>query len=270
MMFTIATFYHFFDFANFEAKRSPLKNQLIKLGIKGSLLIAPEGINATLAGTREAIDSFMAQLEKLVGEKIERKESLSDTQPFARTKVRLKREVISLGEKLPPKRKHGTYVEARDWNALIADPDTMVIDTRNSYEIHLGTFAGAINPDIRTFKELPDFVRKTIDPKTHKKIATFCTGGIRCEKFSSWLLEQGFENVYQLKGGILKYIEDTPKDASRWQGECYVFDERVAVGHDLAPSQTASMCKACGHALTPEDRENAAYVEGKACGFCRG
>jgi len=268
-MFIIATFYHFFDFPDFAAKRPELSTLLAELNIKGSLLIASEGINGTLAGTREAIDHFLAYLKKdIVHGEFGHKESLCDYQPFKRAKVRLKKEVISLGEPVSPRRKTGQYVDARDWNQLLSDRDVTVIDTRNSYEVHLGTFEGAVDPDIRTFKQLPAFVKKTLAPKRHKKIATFCTGGIRCEKFSSWLIEQGFPEVYQLKGGILKYLEEIPETQSKWRGECYVFDERVAVGHGLAPSKTAVMCPACGHALTPEDREHPLYRENEFCPRC--
>lgn len=268
-MVTIAAFYHFFDFPNFADTRAPLLAELKRLEIKGSLLIASEGINGTLAGSREAIDTFLAYLKQhIVQGDFTHKESHADRQPFGRAKVRLKKEVISLGESVSPTRRTGRYVEPDQWNALIADPNTVVIDARNSYEVHLGTFDHAIDPGTRNFKQLPAFVKKTLDPAQHKKIATFCTGGIRCEKFSSWLLEQGFEEVYQLKGGILKYLEDVPPQDSAWQGECYVFDERVAVGHGLTPSTTASMCPACGHALTPQDRLHSLYIEAVACPYC--
>jgi UPF0176 protein len=268
MSFVVATFYHFFDFKDFALQQQPLKCELTRLGIKGSLLIAHEGMNATLSGTREAIDEFMSYLQiHVVGDAIERKESFHSAQPFKRTKVRLKKETISLGEPLRT-RDSGTYVAPREWNALIADPDTIVLDTRNDYEVHLGSFKGAVNPGIRTFKELPDFVRRRLNDGRDQKIATFCTGGIRCEKFTSWLLDQGFSKVYHLKGGILKYLEDVPQEESLWEGECYVFDERVAVGHGLVPSRTASMCRACGHALTPQDRASPAFIAGEQCPFC--
>lgn len=273
MSFVVATFYHFFDFAGYAAAQQPLLDKLKSLGIKGSLLIAHEGVNGTLAGTREAIDEFLAYLSRnIIKAPLEHKESFYERQPFARTKVRLKKEIIGLGEPVAPQfgkaPKTGTYVSAQDWNAVITDPDTIVLDTRNDYEVHLGTFERAIDPDIHIFKELPEFVRHNLDPAKHKKIATFCTGGIRCEKFSSWLLDQGFETVYQLKGGILKYLEDVPAENSKWNGECYVFDDRVAVGHGLAASQTATICTACGHALTPEDRQHPDYIEATCCPYC--
>jgi UPF0176 protein len=269
-MFIIATFYHFFDFPDFAAARQPLMAELKQLDIKGSLLTAAEGINGTLSGTREAIDSMLGYIKKHFSIEFDHKESMCDRQPFARAKVRLKKEVISLG--VPPplggRLGGGRNVTPKEWNKLIVDPEVIVIDARNSYEVHLGTFEGAIDPGIRTFKELPAYIKKNMAGAPRPKIATFCTGGIRCEKFSSWLLEQGFKDVYQLKGGILKYLEEIPPNESKWTGECYVFDERVAVGHGLVPSLTATMCPACGHALKSEDKNHSLYIEGVRCGFC--
>ncbi len=268
MPYIVATFYHFFDFPDFAQKRQGLKELLAAHDIKGSLLIAAEGINGTLSGTRESIDAVLDYLEKeIIGGEFEHKESTHDKQPFGRAKVRLKKETISLGE--PVALEHaGQYIEPKDWNALIADPDTIVLDARNRYETHLGTFARAIDPKIKTFKELPAFIKKNLADAGRQNIAAFCTGGIRCEKLTAWMKQQGYENVYHLKGGILKYLEEIPAEKSLWQGECYVFDERVAVGHGLTPSKTASMCKACGHALTEEDRKDSLYIEGKRCRFC--
>lgn len=269
MTFVVATFYHFFDFPGFANERKPLLDVLKTHNIKGSLLIAAEGINGTLSGRRGDIDTVLAYLKStIVKGEFEHKESLCGTQPFGRAKVRIKKEVISLGAPVSVHHRTGRYVDTRDWNALIADPQVIVLDARNRYEVHLGTFERAIDPCTKNFKQLPGFVHKTLDPKQHKKIATFCTGGIRCEKFSSWLLDQGFEEVFQLKGGILKYLEDIPQAQSKWRGECYVFDERVAVGHGLTPSSTASMCPGCGHALMPKDREHPLYIENKSCCFC--
>lgn len=267
-MFVIAAFYHFFDFPQFAEHRYPLQDEMKRLGIRGSVLVAPEGINGTIAGTREAIDSVLGYMRThLVGDSFEHKESIAEFQPFSRAKVRLKKELISLGPYVAPTRV-GTYVDPKDWNALIQDPDTIVLDTRNTYETHVGTFENAIDPRIANFKQLPEFVIKKLEGVKDKKIATFCTGGIRCEKFTAWMRDQGFENVYHLKGGILKYLEEIPPEESKWQGECYVFDHRVAVGHGLAASQTASMCIACGHALLPEDREDTRYVKDVSCPFC--
>ncbi len=273
MSFVVATFYHFFDFPNFAATQQPLLNEFKRLGIMGSLLIAPEGINGTLSGSRSAIDDILDYIRKeITHSPFEHKESYSQEQPFRRSKVRLKKEIIGLGQPVSPQYvstpKTGRYVDAADWNRVISDPEVILVDSRNTYEVHLGTFEGAVDPDIHIFKELPDFVRTHLDPAKHKKIATFCTGGIRCEKFSSWLIDQGFEEVYQLKGGILKYLENVPAEQSKWQGECYVFDDRVAVGHGLTPSQTATICQACGHALTPEDRQHPDYSKDIHCPHC--
>ena len=268
MPIVVATFYHFFDFPDYASMREPLLAKLKTLGLKGSLLIAAEGINATIAGERDAVDAYLAFLRQDVTHApFDHKESLTDAMPFKRSKVRLKKETISLGEKVSPL-KTGTYVSARDWNALISDPDVIVIDTRNSYETHLGSFAGAHDPKTRSFKELPGYVRKHLSDARHKKIATFCTGGIRCEKFTAWMQQEGYEKVYHLKGGILKYLEEIPEVESRWQGECYVFDERVAVGHGLAPTSTATSCPACGHTLKAEDRAHPAYKQDEHCPFC--
>lgn len=268
-MFVVAAFYHFFDFPGFEGQRAYLQGLLNQHAIKGSVLIAPEGVNATISGTREAVDAFLAAVAGLAGGPVEHKESFAQTQPFTRGKVRLKKELISLGPYVDPTHP-GTYIDPAEWNALIADPDTIVLDTRNTYETHMGTFERAIDPRIANFKQLPDFVKHELGEHKGKKIATFCTGGIRCEKFTAWMKQEGFEEVYHLKGGILKYLEEIPPEQSLWNGECYVFDHRVAVGHGLAPSTTASMCTACGHALKPEDRADPRYIEDISCPFCHG
>jgi UPF0176 protein len=270
MTFVVAAFYHFFDFPQTAAKRADILAVMNANQIKGSILLAAEGINGTVCGTRAGIDALLHYLKTdITGGEFEHKESFHDAQPFGKAKVRLKKETISLGEAVPLS-KRGEYVEAKDWNALIADPDTVIIDTRNSYEVHLGTFERAIDPGTRNFKELPAFARKTLGNAKQKKIATFCTGGIRCEKFTAWLKSEGYEHVYHLRGGILKYLETiAPKD-NKFRGECYVFDERIAVGHGLAPSTTASTCLYCGHALKPEDKNHPLYSEGKSCAFCAG
>ncbi|MDX2072831.1 MAG: rhodanese-related sulfurtransferase [Alphaproteobacteria bacterium] len=267
MPYIVAAFYHFFDFPHFAGKRQELLEILVKNDICGSLLIAAEGFNGTIAGSREGIDCALAHLYKVAGGTFEHKESIAEKKPFRRTKVRLKKETISIGEPCPPNMV-GEYVEAKDWNALIDDPDVIVIDTRNVYETHLGTFKGAVDPGLRIFKQLPGYVRNNLADAKDKKIATFCTGGIRCEKFTAWMKAEGFENVYHLKGGILKYLEEIPPEESRWEGECYVFDNRIAVGHGLVPSQTATMCPGCGQTLKPEDRTHPLYVENASCQFC--
>ncbi len=266
----IAAFYHFFDFPDFEAMRMPLYDRLTELGIKGSLLITAEGVNSTMAGTRPAIDSFLDYLQnELIGSPVTWKEAYADYQPFGKLRVRLKKETIGIGEPVSMKR-FGQYVEPKDWNALITRNDVVIIDTRNDYEVNLGTFEKAIDPNIPNFKHLPQWTRDNADALKGKKVATFCTGGIRCEKYTSWLIDQGIEDVYHLKGGILQYFEDVPVEQSLWQGECFVFDERIAVDHNLQPSQTAVLCLHCDHALTTEDQQQPSYRKGISCPHCRG
>jgi UPF0176 protein len=219
--------------------REPLRALCAGLGLKGSILLAAEGINGTLAGSDDGIDALMAELQHgpLFGgrlDHLELKFSRAEVMPFGRMKVRLKKEIVTLGTpKADPTRQVGVYVEPADWNALIASPDTLVIDTRNAFEVAIGTFEGAVDPDIASFGQFKNFVAERLDPAKHKRIAMFCTGGIRCEKASSLLLAEGFGEVYHLKGGILKYLEQVPEAESRWRGECFVFDERVALGHGL-------------------------------------
>jgi UPF0176 protein len=214
------------------------------LGLKGSVLLAHEGINGTIAGDADAIDALVAELRHgpLFGGRLDRLElkfSRSATMPFGRMKVRLKKEIVTLGDpEVDPTERVGTYVDAADWNALIAAPDTLVIDTRNAFEVAMGTFEGALDPGIRSFGEFKEFAARQLDPEKQTRIAMFCTGGIRCEKASAYLLSRGFGEVYHLKGGILKYLEGVPEQASRWRGECFVFDERVALGHGLRQRET--------------------------------
>jgi UPF0176 protein len=270
MSYVIVAFYHFFAFPNFEAMQAPLLERLQNLGIKGSLLITREGVNSTLSGTRQAIDGFLDYLQNdLIGSKITYKESYAEFQPFGKARVRLKKETISLGEPVSMKR-FGQYVEPRDWNNLIRGNDVVILDTRNDYEVNLGTFRGAVDPAIPTFKHLPQWVRDNAESLKGKKIATFCTGGIRCEKFTSWMIDNGFDDVYHLKGGILQYFEDVPADDTLWDGECFVFDERIAVDHNLNPSQSAALCLYCDHALTSEDQLHPHYVKGVSCPHCHG
>jgi UPF0176 protein len=239
-MIRVAAFYQFVPLPDFRDLREPLRALCASLGVKGTVLLAPEGINGTVAGSGEAIDALVAQLRggDVFGgrlDNLELKFSAADAPPFKRLKVRLKKEIVTIGDRsLDPAAKAGVYVEARDWNALIASPDVTVIDTRNAFEVALGTFDGALNPKLKRFGEFPDFAARALDPQKHKKIAMFCTGGIRCEKASAYLLAQGFTEVYHLKGGILKYLEEIPRNDSRWNGECFVFDERVALSHGLA------------------------------------
>lgn len=265
----LAAMYKFVALPDFEALRPIYKQRMLDADIKGTILLAGEGINGTISGTVEAITTFLAFLRsdaRLAD--LEHKESFYERHPFARTKVRLKKEIISMGVAANPNEKTGTYLNPQEWNALLDDPDVLLLDSRNDYETHLGTFKGAIDPDIDNFKQLPDYVQNHLDPAKHKKIATFCTGGIRCEKFTTYLLDQGFEEVYHLKGGILKYLEEVPEEGSKWEGECFVFDRRVGVGHNLEPSNASTMCFACGHPLLPEDRAHEDYVYEHSCPYC--
>jgi UPF0176 protein len=239
MSYDVAAFYQFAALPDFHDLREPLRAICSNLGLKGSVLLAEEGINGTLAGSSDGINKFVDELRcgPLFGRRLDRLElkfSHAAAMPFRRLKVRLKKEIVTFGDaSADPTRQVGSYVEPAHWNALIAAPDTLVIDTRNAFEVALGTFAGAVDPGIASFGQFKDFVTQKLDPAKHRKIAMFCTGGIRCEKASSYLLAQGFSEVYHLKGGILKYLEEMPEAESRWHGECFVFDERVALGHGL-------------------------------------
>lgn len=243
MSYKVAAFYQFVPLPDFQALREPLRNMCVALDIKGIILLAEEGINGTVAGREVAIDALVNQLQKgalFNGrlDNLELKFSGSADMPFNRMKVRLKKEIVTIGDpETDPNAKVGTYVDAADWNELVKQPDILLIDTRNQFEVEMGTFEGAVDPNITRFGEFPDFASRALDPTKHKKIAMFCTGGIRCEKASSYLLSQGFEEVYHLKGGILKYLEDIPQDQSLWRGECFVFDQRVALGHGLSERQ---------------------------------
>jgi UPF0176 protein len=239
MPYKVAAFYQFASLPDFRDLREPLRALCGELALKGSVLLAQEGINGTLAGSPEAIDELIAALcqSDLFGGRLgnlELKFSSAATMPFGRLKIRLKKEIVTFGDKAAdPTRQVGTYVEPKDWNDLIAAPDTVLIDTRNAFEVATGTFEGAIDPAIASFGQFKEFAARHLDPARDRKIAMFCTGGIRCEKASSYLLAQGFAEVYHLKGGILKYLEQVPETDSRWRGECFVFDERVALGHGL-------------------------------------
>jgi UPF0176 protein len=239
MAYRVAAFYQFAALPDFRALREPLRALCADLGLKGSVLLAHEGINGTLAGRDEGIAAFVDALRhgELFGgrlDQLELKYSAADAMPFQRLKVRLKKEIVTLGDaSADPTRRVGTYVDAAQWNAVIADPDTLVLDTRNAFEVAMGTFEGAVDPGIKSFGEFKQFAAERLDPEKHRKIAMFCTGGIRCEKASAYLLARGFTEVFHLKGGILKYLEGVPERESRWRGECFVFDERVALGHGL-------------------------------------
>jgi UPF0176 protein len=240
MTYKVAALYQFAALPDFEALRAPLLDLCETQGIRGTLLLSPEGINGTIAGTDEGIEAVIAGLTtgELFGgrlDNLELKFSGASAMPFKRLKIRLKKEIVTLAQpQVDPTRLVGTYVAAKDWNALISDPDVVVVDTRNRFEVKMGTFERALDPETRKFSQFPDFVGRSLDPAVNKKVAMFCTGGIRCEKASSYLLSQGFAEVFHLKGGILKYLETIPPEESLWQGECFVFDERVALGHGLA------------------------------------
>jgi UPF0176 protein len=243
MNFKVAALYQFTALPDFRELRDPLREICAGFALKGSILLAEEGINGTVAGTPAGIDALLSELRNgvLFGgrlDNLELKFSLATAMPFLRMKVRLKKEIVTLGDPVTdPTRQVGTYVDANDWNALIATPGMLLLDTRNEFEVAFGSFDGAVDPHIESFGQFKDFVARTLDPARHKSIAMFCTGGIRCEKASSYLLSRGFEQVYHLKGGILKYLEQVRESDSRWRGECFVFDERVALGHGLRETE---------------------------------
>lgn len=269
----VIALYRFTDLANCAAAREPLTQACRDTGVRGTLLLAREGINGTIAGTDAAIDHVLAHIRALPGcDALEVRESRARTMPFHRMKVRIKREIVTMGlPAIDPVRGAGHYVAPEDWNALIDRPDTIVIDTRNDYEVAIGTFAGAVNPGTRSFRDFPAWFlahREELLAKGRQpKIAMFCTGGIRCEKATAFVKSQGLDDVYHLKGGILAYLETVPAERSRWNGECFVFDQRVAVGHALAPG-THDLCHACRMPVSREERASAHYREGIACPKC--
>lgn len=273
MSYKVAAFYQFVALPDFENLREPLRNMCVALDIRGIILLAAEGINGTVAGGDAAIDALMNQLQhgalfngRL--DNLELKFSTAANMPFNRMKVRLKKEIVRLGDpETDPNAQVGTYVDAADWNDLIKREDVLLLDTRNAFEVEMGTFEGAIDPKITRFGEFPEFAGKSLDPDKHKKIAMFCTGGIRCEKASSYLLSQGFKEVYHLKGGILKYLEEVPEEESLWEGACFVFDERVSVVHGLAEGNH-QLCHACRNPITPEVRLSPKFEEGVSCPSC--
>ena len=267
--FKVAAFYKFADFSGFLRLKPDLAEFCCARGIRGTIILAEEGINGTVAGTAEAIDALMDHLnETFPFQGAELKFSQAEAMPFLRMKVRVKEEIVTLrAPEVKPSEAVGTYVAAEDWNALIGREDVVLLDTRNDYEAELGTFEGAIDPHTRSFVEFKDFVARNLDPERDRKVAMFCTGGIRCEKASAYLLSKGFEEVFHLKGGILKYLETVPEEESRWQGECFVFDERVSVTHGLAEGD-ATLCRGCRRPLTAADRAHPDYREGVCCAHC--
>lgn len=265
----VSALYKFVTLENFEQIRQPLLATMEQHQVFGTLLLAHEGINGTIAGPRAGIDAVLAWLKSDPRfASLSHKESFHDETPFKRRKVKLKKEIVTMGvEGIDPKAVVGTYVKPQAWNALISDPDVILIDTRNDYEIQIGTFKNAINPNTETFREFPQYVKDHLDPKIHKKVAMYCTGGIRCEKSTAYLKEQGFEEVYHLEGGILKYLEEVPQSDTLWQGDCFVFDDRVAVDHQLNKGKY-DQCHACRMPITEADKTREQYQKGVSCHHC--
>jgi len=265
----VAALYRFAKFPDFETFRAPLLALMLEHEVRGTLLLAAEGLNGTIAGSRAAIDavlSWLAQDPRFAN--IEAKESFVDENPFYRTKVKLKKEIVTMGvEDIDPTHIVGTYVEPADWNALLDDPEVLLLDTRNKYEVEIGSFENAVNPETDSFREFPAYVAENLDPKVHKKVAMFCTGGIRCEKSTAYLKQHGFEDVFHLKGGILKYLEEQPEADSKWQGECFVFDNRVTVNHKLEQGEY-DQCHACRRPITEADKASEFYQRGVSCHHC--
>lgn len=268
-----AALYKFVSLPDYQALQAPILDACKNHHIKGTLLLAEEGINGTIAGLPDDVHHVLDFLrtDSMFANKfsdLEHKESFANEHPFYRMKVKLKKEIVTLGVPgVSPTKKVGTYVKPEDWNALISDPDVILIDTRNDYEVDIGTFKGAMDPKTTTFREFPQYVAKHFDPAKHKKVAMFCTGGIRCEKASSYMMDQGFEEVFHLQGGILKYLETVPEAQSLWQGECFVFDQRVAVKHNLEVGDF-DQCYACRHPLSPAEMQSEQYVAGVSCPYC--
>ena len=266
----IAALYKFIPLVDLECLQQPLKRLCIEHNIKGTLLLASEGINGTVSGSRSSIDRLLKMIRSYPNlEDISYKESYSSSQPFLRLKVRLKREIVTLGlQSVSPIKAVGHYVEPKDWNTLISNPDVLLIDTRNKYEVEMGTFENAIDPQTNSFREFPSFYEtKLKNENKQRKIAMFCTGGIRCEKSTSFLLDKGFENVYQLKGGILNYLEKVPENESKWKGSCYVFDQRIALDHKLQ-KVNVEMCGGCRSAVYEDDKKSEYYERGVQCPKC--
>ncbi|WP_299200494.1 rhodanese-related sulfurtransferase [uncultured Amphritea sp.] len=265
----VCAMYKFVALEDFATLREPLHKVMLDNDVRGTLLLASEGINGTVAASRAGIDALLNWLQsdpRLAD--IVYKESIDDSNPFHRTKVKLKKEIVTMGvEGIDPKRVVGTYVKPQDWNALISDPEVVLVDTRNDYEVQVGTFKGALNPNTETFREFPQYVKEHLDPEKNRKVAMFCTGGIRCEKSTAYLKEQGFDEVYHLEGGILKYLEEVPQDNSLWEGECFVFDNRVTVNHQLEKG-SYDQCHACRLPLTAEQMQSEQYQAGISCPNC--
>ncbi|MCM2374540.1 rhodanese-related sulfurtransferase [Rhodopirellula sp. ICT_H3.1] len=270
----VAALYRFTPLVDHESLQGPLQDRMRKDELRGSLLLAAEGINGTISGRPPVLRAFVQWLRQfehdghLPFEATDVKWSGCDELPFRRARVRLKKEIVTMGvEGIDPLQSVGTYVDPEDWNSLVDDPDVILIDTRNDYEVEIGTFAGAVNPKTDTFREFPKFVEENLDPQQHPKVAMFCTGGIRCEKSTAYLKERGFSEVYHLRGGILNYLEKVSPEESRWRGECFVFDSRVSVDHELQAGRY-SLCHGCGWPVTAEMKADAKYEHGVACPRC--
>ncbi len=268
-MYVVAALYKFVSLPDYVALRDKLYQQMVLNKVKGTLLLAEEGINGTICGTREGVDALSAWL--LADGRfndLSYKESFADEPAFYRTKVKLKKEIVTMGvDGINPAHIVGTYVKGDDWNTLLNDPETIVIDTRNDYEVAIGTFKNAVNPNTTSFREFPQWAADNLDSRKHKKVAMFCTGGIRCEKSTAYLKEQGFDEVFHLDGGILKYLEEVPAADSLWQGECFVFDQRVAVKHGLEQG-SYDQCYACRMPLSQAEMQSPLYVKGLSCPHC--
>jgi len=265
----IAALYRFVRLDNYRDLQMPLLDHMLENEIRGTLLLADEGINGTVAGGAVSIENLLEFLRQDVRlQDLDCKLSYDDEMPFYRSRVKLKKEIVTLGvEGIDPTRSAGTYVKPADWNALISDPAVTLIDTRNEYETAIGSFDRAVIPDTRSFRDFPDYVEHCLDPQKHRKVAMFCTGGIRCEKSTAYLKQIGFDQVFHLQGGILNYLEEIPESDSLWHGECFVFDNRVSVGHGLAKG-SYDQCHACRRPITEEDKQSDQYLPGVSCPAC--
>lgn len=267
--YVVCALYRFVSLPQYKEIQPPLQAKMIEYQVKGTLLLAKEGINGTISGSRSDVDSLLNWMRTIPEfAEIETKEAVTDKLPFKRSKVKLKKEIVTMGVKgIDPNQSAGTYVTPQQWNDLISDPDVLLVDTRNHYEVAVGAFAHAANPKTTTFREFPQYVSENLNPAVHKKVAMYCTGGIRCEKSTAFLKKQGFEEVYHLKGGILKYLEEIPEEKSLWKGECFVFDERVTVNHQLERG-SYDQCHACRLPISDEDKLSKYYQQGISCPAC--
>lgn len=269
MTYRVATFYQFVELPDWEAMRSPLLEYCNQRDICGTILLASEGINGTIAGQENTVEQVLVYLSEACKiDELRPRWSEAEARPFGKMKVKLKSEIVTFGQPdIHPAEQAGTYVEPKDWNALIEDPDVVVVDTRNAYEVRIGSFEGAVDPQTEKFRDFPDYVEQQLNPQQHSKVAMFCTGGIRCEKASAYLKRQGFEAVYHLQGGILSYLETVPPEESLWKGECFVFDERVSVKQGLEPG-SYGMCQACGQPVSKAEQQSEQYEPGVSCPRC--